>query len=252
MLSGCRVLELCDATGVLAGRILADLGADVVKIEPPGGDRVARRGLFEVGVEDPERSLAWRAANARKRSITLDCERIEGRAVLARLLARTDVLLETFAPGTLESWGFEADALPARLVRCAITPFGQTGPYASHRAGDLVLAALAGAAGPGVAVERLAPQANRLAAQEAVLGVLFALIAREKSGRGQLVDVSLHECRRSARAHAGDGTAWREEAEGARDVPCAAPRIGEHTREVLREAGFGAAEIARLDAEGVI
>lgn len=259
MLSGCRVLEICDETGVLAGRILADLGADVVKVEPPGGDRAARCGPFEGGVEDPERSLAWLEANAGKRSITLDCERPEGRSVLARLLGRTDVLLETLAPGTLERWGLGTATLERqhpRLVRCAITPFGQTGPWAAHRAGDLVLAALAGELTPegvGGALPGAGSGAGRVAAADAALGVVLALLAREQGRRGRLVDVSLHECRRSARAHAREARL----SQGGPEAPRThggrrAPRIGEHNRAVLGEAGFGDAEIARLVAGGVV
>ena len=259
MLSGCRVLEICDETGALAGRILADLGADVVKVEPPGGDRAARCGPFEGGVEDPERSLAWLEANAGKRGITLDCERPEGRSVLARLLGRSDVLLETLAPGTLEHWGLGPAALERqhpRLVRCSITPFGQTGPWAAHRAGALVLAALAGELTRGGVDEAPLPgagfDAGRVAAPEAALGVVLALLARERDGRGGLVDVSLHECRRSAQAHAREARPAWDAAAARTHGGRRAPRIGEHGREVLGEAGFGDAEIARLVAGGIV
>lgn len=259
MLEGFRVLEICDESGVLAGRILADLGADVVKLEAPGGDRAARRGPFLDAIEDPERSLVWLAANASKRGITLDCAQSEGRAILARLLGRFDVLLETFEPGTLDSWGFDADTLARlhpRLVRCAITPFGQTGPYAMHRAGDFMLAAMAGAApsdvdaaGPGLAP----PDAYQLAALEAALGIVLALLGRESSGRGDLVDVSLYECRRSARAHGGDAVVAHGFGPGARpEGRCRAPRVGEHNRDVYRDAGISEAELSRLVAAGVI
>lgn len=259
VLSGCRVLELCDESGVLAGRILAALGADVVKVEPPGGDPFAQREISEGGPEDSARRLAWYDANAGKRGITLDCERPAGRAVLARLLERADVLLETLGPVTLERWSLAPEALHQRyprLVHCAITPFGQTGPYARQRGGELVCAAMAGAMKPdhGVAAPagaRLRPDTYELAAPEAVLGVVLALFGREASGRGQLVDVSLHECRRNAHAHGGGRNA-REGPGVGRSGAGRAPRVDEHNRDVLREAGFSDVEISRFVEEGVI
>ncbi len=202
MLSSIRVLELCDEAGMLAGKIFGDLGADVVKVEAPRGDLVARRPPYLGGVRDPERSLAWLALNTSKRGITLDLEPSAGRAVLQRLLEQTDVLLDTFAPGTLEAWGLDWDAMHRqhpRLVRCAITPFGQTGPHSQLRARDLVVVAMGGNASMTGDPDRpplrcTLPTSYYHAAPEAVLGALMALQAREASGRGQLVDVSLQEC----------------------------------------------------------
>jgi crotonobetainyl-CoA:carnitine CoA-transferase CaiB-like acyl-CoA transferase len=202
VLSSIRVLEICDEAGVLAGKILGDLGADVVKIEAPGGDLRGRRAPYLGGVPDPERSLAWLALNTSKRGVTLDPDLGAGRAVLQRLLDQSDVLLDTFAPGTLEAWGFGWDVLQSqypRLVRCAITPFGQTGPHSRLRARDLVVVAMGGNASMTGDPDRppvrcTLPTSYYHAAPEAVLGVLMALQAREASGRGQLVDVSLHEC----------------------------------------------------------
>ncbi len=202
MLSSIRVLDLCDEAGFLAGKIFGDLGADVVKVEPPGGDLRGRRAPYLGGIDDPERSLAWLALNTSKRGVTLDLESSAGRAVLLRLLEATDVLVDTFAPGTLEAWGLGWDALARqfpRLVRCAITPFGQSGPHASLRARDLVVVAMGGNASMTGDPDRpplrcTLPTSYYHAAPEAVLGALMALQARERTGRGQLVDVSLQEC----------------------------------------------------------
>jgi len=202
VLSSIRILEICDEAGFLAGKILGDLGADVVKVEAPGGDLVGRRPPYLGGIRDPERSLAWLALNTSKRGVTLDPESSPGRAVLQRLLDQTDVLLDTFAPGMLDAWGLGWDAMQRqypRLVRCAITPFGQTGPHAQLRARDLVVVAMGGNASMTGDPDRpplrcTLPTSYYHAAPEAVLGVLMALQARETSGRGQLVDVSLHEC----------------------------------------------------------
>ena len=204
MLSGFRVLDLTEEPGFLAGKILGDLGADVIKVEPPGGDP-GRRGPYLGDRADPERSLAWLALNTSKRGVTLDLAAPRG-AELFRALARgADVVLETFAPGALAALGLGYESLRAespRLVDCAVTPFGQSGPYASYRAHDLVIAALGG--NPSMTgdadrppVRCTMPTTYYHAAPEAALGVAMALYAREETGRGQLVDVSMHECQLS-------------------------------------------------------
>jgi crotonobetainyl-CoA:carnitine CoA-transferase CaiB-like acyl-CoA transferase len=200
MLAGLRVVDLCDESGWLAGKILGDLGADVVKVEPPGGDLAGRRSPYLGGVVDPERSLPWLALNTSKRGVTLDLDRPEGRALLDRLLARADVLLDTTLPGEGPWTDIEAGlrAHP-RLVHASITPFGATGPWAGFRAPDLVVVALGGNAALTGDPDRppvrcTLPTSWYHAAPEAALGVLMALEARETTGRGQRVDVSLHEC----------------------------------------------------------
>ena len=201
MLDGIRVLDLSEEPGWLAGKILAELGADVVKVEPPGGDP-GRTGPYLGDVEAPERSLKWLALNTSKRGISLNLRRPRGAEILAGLAQRADVVLETAAPGDLAArdCGFEAlRAENARLVWCAITPFGQTGPWARHRAHDLVVAALGGNVAMTGDPDRppvrcTLPTCYLHAAPEAALGIAMALWAREESGRGQLVDVSMHEC----------------------------------------------------------
>jgi len=202
MLSGLRVLDLTDETGWLAGKILGDLGADVIKIEPPGGDREGRRPPFLHGVADPERSLAWLALNTSKRGITLDLAAAAGRSLFQQLVGGSDVVLESFTPGALDALGVGCAALRrehARLVYCAITPFGSTGPHAGFRARDLVVVAMGGNAAMTGDPDRppvrcSLPTAYYHAAPEAALGILMALHARESSGRGDFVDVSLQEC----------------------------------------------------------
>jgi crotonobetainyl-CoA:carnitine CoA-transferase CaiB-like acyl-CoA transferase len=202
VLEGLRVIDLCDETGCLAGKILGDLGADVVRVEPPEGDALRRRGPFVGGEADPERSLPWLALHTSKRGIVLDLDAESGRERLRRLAASADVLIESAAPDRLEARGLGFGALRRRnprLVWCAITPFGREGPHAGRRAHDLVAVAMGGNASmtgdPARAPLRCSlPTAYYHAAPEAVLGVLMALHARERTGRGQLVDVSLHEC----------------------------------------------------------
>ncbi len=202
MLSGIRILDLSEEPGFLTGKILGDLGADVIKLEPPGGDTFGRRGPFVGDVADPGRSLRWLALNTSKRGITLALATPRGRELFRHLAAHADVVLETAAPGSLEALGLGWEALRGelpRLVWCSLTPFGRTGPWAGYRAHDLVLVALGGNAAltgdPDRAPVRCTlPTAYYAAGPEAAAGIAMALYARERSGRGQLVDVSMQEC----------------------------------------------------------
>jgi crotonobetainyl-CoA:carnitine CoA-transferase CaiB-like acyl-CoA transferase len=202
MLSRFRVLDLCDASGFLAGRILAELGADVVLLEPPAGHPERRRGPKLPAGPDAERSLRWQALNASKRSAELDLESEAGREALLGLCARADVLLECFEPGWLASRGLGVDVLEReapRLVHCSMTPFGSDGPRAHYHSSDLVNVAMGGNAALTGDPDRppvrcSAPTSHLQAAPEAALAVVMALYARERTGRGQHVDVSLQEC----------------------------------------------------------
>jgi crotonobetainyl-CoA:carnitine CoA-transferase CaiB-like acyl-CoA transferase len=202
MLSGLRILDLSDETAFLAGKILGDLGADVVKIEPPEGDPARRRGPYLGGVEDPERSLVWLALNTSKRGVTLDLDAESGRAKFRELARGADAVIESFAPGAMNVKGLGYETLAAdnpRLVYCAVTPFGQTGPYAARRGHDLIVVASGGNAAVTGDPDRpplrcSMPTGYYHAAGEAALGVAIGLYAREDTGRGQLVDVSMQEC----------------------------------------------------------
>jgi crotonobetainyl-CoA:carnitine CoA-transferase CaiB-like acyl-CoA transferase len=202
VLAGVRILDLSFESGFLAGKILGDLGADVIKLEPPGGDAFGRRGPFLAGAPGRERSLRWLALNTSKRGITLSLEKPRGRELFRALAARADVVLETAAPGSLEALGIGWETLHAeqpRLVWCSLTPFGRSGPWAHYRAQDLVLVALGGNAmltgdADRAPVRCSLPTAYYAAGPEAAAGIAMALYARERSGRGQLVDVSQHEC----------------------------------------------------------
>ena len=202
MLSPYRVLDLTDERGFLAGKILGDLGADVVKVEPPGGDSARRKGPFVAGEPGDERSLVWLALNTSKRGIVLDLEAEAGRQRLRDLVCEADVLIESAAPGSLEARGIGWPSLRAHnpaLVYCAITPFGQVGPHAHYRAHDLAIVAMGGNASmtgepDGPPTRCSMPTGYYHAAPEAALGILMALVARTRTGRGQLVDVSMQEC----------------------------------------------------------
>jgi formyl-CoA transferase/CoA:oxalate CoA-transferase len=193
-LDGVRVIDLSRfLAGPFATQLLADYGADVVTIESPRG-----RELSAPGRPD---GYFFLSAHRGKRSLALDLRRSEGRAVLARLLETADVLLENFRPGVLAALGFEPARLlerHPRLVVCSISGFGATGPYASRPGFDPIAQAMSGLmsltgteeSGPtrvGIAISDL------LAGVFAAHGVSLALLAREKTGRGQLVDTSLLE-----------------------------------------------------------
>ena len=146
-LAGLRILELADETGQFCGKLLGDLGADVVKIEPPGGEPNRRIGPFLDDIPHPERSLSFWYYNTSKRGITLNPETADGHQLFGRLAATSDVILETFRPGVLASLGLDYESLSAknpRLIMCALTPFGQTGPWRDYASSDLLHMAAGG------------------------------------------------------------------------------------------------------------
>lgn len=201
MLSPYRVLDLTTERGLLCGQILADLGADVVHVEPPGGAAARRLGPFAGDVRHPDRSLFWWAQTRNQRSITLDLNRPAGRDVLRRLARGAHFVIESDEPGAMAARGLGAGALAAEnpaLVTVSITPFGQDGPKARWAASDLVLLA---AGGPlfltgdddRPPVRLPVPQAWFHAGAEAAVGALIAHHERQRSGRGQHVDVSAQQ-----------------------------------------------------------
>jgi benzylsuccinate CoA-transferase BbsE subunit len=200
-LSGLRILDLAGEPGFMTGMLLGELGADVVKIEPPDGDPARRRAPFWGAREDPERALGWLAHNSSKRGITLDVDRPRGRELFLALCERADVVVETEPPGVMEARGLGWGVLHARnprLVLSSLTPFGQSGPYAGRRGADLTAVAMSGnlhcTGDPDRAPVRCTyPVSHFHGSIEAAVGVLFALLAREHTGRGQHVDVARQE-----------------------------------------------------------
>jgi benzylsuccinate CoA-transferase BbsE subunit len=203
-LDGFRVLDLTTEPGFLAGKLLGDLGADVIKVEPPTGDPTRRRGPFIGGVVDLERSVPWLALNTSKRGITLDLDKDGGREIFVSLCRGADVVIESAGPADPNSLaarglGYEAlNAVNTRLIVCNISPFGQTGPYSSYRASDITAVAMGGnlypAGNPDRAPVRCTlPVAYYHGGIEAAVGVTFALWGRERTGEGQFVDISLQQ-----------------------------------------------------------
>jgi crotonobetainyl-CoA:carnitine CoA-transferase CaiB-like acyl-CoA transferase len=186
-----RVLDLTDESGFSCGKILADLGADVIKIEPPQGDAARRLGPFPNDVPDPEKSLYFISYNAGKRGITLNVGTPRGRDLLNRLALRAGFLIETFPPGTLDRKNFDP-----RLIVASITPFGQTGPYRNYKGSDLIMMAMSGLMSligePGKMPLRVSlPQSPMWAGMYAAAGVLIAHYRRQLTNAGQHVDVSM-------------------------------------------------------------
>ena len=201
-LAGVRVLELAQGVaGPWCGKLLAALGADVVKVEPPGGDPARHTPPFYQDVPGPERSLLFLYLNTGKRSAVLDVTSPQGREALERLLGWADVVVESFGPREAAALRLDYATLAAahpRLVVTSLTPFGQWGPYAAWQATDLVALALGGLLYICGDPERepLAPggePASYLAALSAFTGTLAALAWAEGTGEGQQVDVSAME-----------------------------------------------------------
>ncbi|HLI26518.1 MAG TPA: CoA transferase [Chloroflexota bacterium] len=206
-----RVLDLSGSWGWLCGKILGDLGADVLKVEPPGGDPERGLGPFYGDVPHPERSLYWAAYNTSKRGITLNFACATGRELLLRLVRGADFLIESFMPGHLDALELGYAALRAvnpRLIYISVTPFGARGPYAHYRGTDLEAMALGGflavTGEPGRPPLRVSavPQSPLWASMHAAAGALIALWAREQRGTGQFVDVSAQASVVSSLAHA--------------------------------------------------
>jgi len=199
-------LTVLDLTHWLAGpyctKLFAAYGATVIKVERPGtGDPVRSAGPFYEGREDRERSIPFLWLNTGKKSVTLDLKTAAGRELALALAERADVVVESFRPGVLDRLGLGWEALHARNPRCVLTSissFGQTGPYRDWAATDMTLYALAGlmhcTGDPDRPPLRSGPAvAQYTGALGAYMGTLMALFARSRTGRGQHVDVSLHE-----------------------------------------------------------
>lgn len=199
MLSPYRVLDLSDERGLMCGKLLGDMGADVIKIEPPGGSPARDIGPFYKDTPHREKSLFWFAFNTSKRGITLDITKPTGKELFLRLVKTTDVVVESFEPGYMASLGLGYDDLcqvKPDIIMTSITPFGQTGPYAHYKASDLTLQGLGGLQYLIGDDDRapVRPGQDTIAVQagaEGAAGAAFALFHRGNTGEGQHVDVSM-------------------------------------------------------------
>jgi crotonobetainyl-CoA:carnitine CoA-transferase CaiB-like acyl-CoA transferase len=205
-LHGLRVLELADEKGQFCGKLMADLGADVIKVEPPGGQHTRLVGPFLDDIPHGERSLFFWHYNTSKRGISLNLEHPDGQALLRRLVPTADILLETYPPGYLPALGLGYEVLSSlnpRLIVCSLTPFGQTGPWRDFLSADLLQLA----AGGQMACCGYDPQdvpdappiapgggnAWHIGSHFAYMAILAAVYYRDMTGEGQYIDASIHE-----------------------------------------------------------
>jgi crotonobetainyl-CoA:carnitine CoA-transferase CaiB-like acyl-CoA transferase len=204
-LGNLRVLELSDVIGEWCGKLMADLGADVIKIEPPGGAAERQIGPFYQDVPHPERSLHFWHYNTSKRGITLNLETEDGRELFRKMVTTADVLLETYQPGYLPTRGLgyqELQKINPQLVMCSLTPFGQTGPWSHYRSSDRVHMAAGGQMASTGYNEEDVPDPPPIAAgggnawhmgsHYAYIAIMAAVCMRDVTGEGQYIDASVH------------------------------------------------------------
>jgi crotonobetainyl-CoA:carnitine CoA-transferase CaiB-like acyl-CoA transferase len=209
LLEGLRVLELDEGLAQFAGKWIADMGAQVIKVEPASGSPARHIGPFVDDQPDPDRSLFFWATNTSKRSAVIDLDGLDGKRLFERLLTSADVFVYGGSPARLA----ELDISPTRLVEkypslvaCLVTPFGLDGPWRDYASSDAVQLGLGGpmgvsgydppTAGPAGSTSPIAPtggHAAALASMAATIGLLAAVIHRNETGRGQVLDVAAHD-----------------------------------------------------------
>ncbi len=205
-LSGLRVLDLSGSAGQYCGKMFADLGAEVILVEPPGGSQVRKAGPFFGEIPGLENSIPFFYFNANKRGITLDLDAEADRAIFRDLVRHADLIIETEKPGAMAARGIGYDdlrKLRPSLAYVAITPFGQTGPYIDYETDDLILLALGGLMSlggypapypKGSPMAIYGNQAFLAASQFAAVASMAVLTAAEQRGIGDYIDVSIQEC----------------------------------------------------------
>jgi len=203
-LQGVKVLELSEyVSGPYCGKLFGALGAEVIKLERPGqGDGARRIGPFLEEHPHPETSALFLYLNTNKKSVTLDLQKEEGRRILKMLVRDADILVENYAPGVMEAWGLDYGRLKQlnpQLIMVSITYFGQTGPYRDYLGDSLVIDGLSGYMYVNGDPDRepVASGGEQPEYQGGVhgfVGAMAALLGRDKTGRGQQIDVSLLEC----------------------------------------------------------
>ena len=198
MLGGYRALDLTDLDGALLGKYLGSMGVDVIKVEPPGGDPARQTPPLDERAVGAGDGLVWQARNAGKRSITCDLQSDDGRVLFLRLAAKADFVIESFSPGYMASIGLGYEALHAanpRIVLTSLTPFGQFGPYAAFKGGEMIISAMGGVSAITGDTDRPpikeGPETLLYIANLAALtGTMVAHHYRQMTGQGQHVDVS--------------------------------------------------------------
>ena len=200
-LSPYRVLDLTDEKGVYCGKLLGDFGADVIKIERPGGDPSRNRGPFYHDIPHPEKSLYWFVCNTNKRSITLNLESRDGQEIFKRLIEGADFVIESFPSGFMEELGLGYPVLESinpKIIDVSITPFGQTGPYKDFKGSDIVYMGMGGmmyiSGDPDRAPVRISVEQSYIqAGAQAASAAMIAHYHCTRTGVGQQIDLSIHE-----------------------------------------------------------
>jgi benzylsuccinate CoA-transferase BbsE subunit len=196
-----RVLDLTEGGCMVGGKMFSDAGADVIKIEPPGGSP-SRIAPYYKNITDPDKSLFWFAYNTNKRGITLDLKKPEGQDLFKKLAGKADIILESCGVGYLDSLNLGYSSISRvkpDIIYAAITPFGQSGPKANYKASDLTLWASGGFLNDCGDPDRapvwigFGPQASFFGGAEAAIGAMTALWYRNNTGEGQFIDVSIQE-----------------------------------------------------------
>lgn len=214
-----RVLDLAGPAAVFCTKLLADYGADVVRVESPLGDYGRARGPFPNDEPNAERSLYFLFYNTNKRSITLNLETVTGRSIFKRLAARADVVVESFPVGYLKGLGLDYESLRQDnpgLVMASVSPFGQTGPWRDFKSSDLIAMAASGymqitGEPDGPPVRQGNEQSHFPGAQYAAVAILAALYYRDLlGGTGQYIDVSLQESLITYYTDAHPALAWTQ------------------------------------------
>ena len=209
LLQGIRILDLADEKASFCSKLLADMGADVIKVEKPGGDSSRKIGPFLGNSPHPEKSLFFYYHNSNKLGITLDIEKDEGKKIFFKLLKKTDVVVETFHPGYLKKLDLGFDVLSkvnSGLILTSVTGFGQNGPRCQYGSCDLVASAFGGQM--YVSGSPLTPPLKPFGEQSfyvtslfAAIGILLALRKRMHSGKGEHIDISSQEAVASTLDH---------------------------------------------------
>ena len=194
---GCyRILDLTTEKAFMCGRALADWGAEVIKIEPPGGDPARFRGLFPKDKVDPEKNLTWLAFNANKKSVTLDITSKQGKETFKKLVKTADAVIESYAPGYMDSLGLgykDLSKINPGIILTSITGFGQEGPYKDYKDPDIVVRALGGMVYT-VGYDDRAPlttgyeHTHSTGAMNGAAGTMITIIQRAHTGQGQHVE----------------------------------------------------------------
>jgi len=217
-----RILDLTGPEGVFCGKLLADYGAEVIKVEPPSGDSTRQRPPF-IG-DDPgsEQSSYFLFYNTNKKSVTVDLEKPEGRDLFKKLIVSADVLIESFPVGYLKSLGLDFDSIqPGNpgLIMASITPFGQTGPWKDYKSTDLIALAASGfmqiTGDPdGPPLRQGNEQSHFPGSQHAATAIMGALFYRDmQGGSGQYIDVSMQEAMITYYTDAHPALAWMQRGE---------------------------------------